>query len=104
MGERTDTAEGTASLQREARRFAHSWYQYGALGLLVLFFLGVGIYILHVFVPIFVKRFEVDEAQKVLQTAAMQQMAGAMEAIKVELHNEQEACRAAISTGCARRK
>ena len=81
MGDRTDTADGTASLQREARRYTHSWYQYGALGLIVMFFFGVVIYLMHIFVPIFVHRFEQDEVAQTQQTVAIQKVASAMETI-----------------------
>lgn len=104
MTERTDTGDGNISLKREVSRYAHSWVQYGALGMLLVFFLGMTVYLVHIFVPLLVQRFQTDEAAKTLQTAAVQKVANAMESFDAKLEKSLEMLRSQESLCAAKRR
>lgn len=102
------TPAGTSSLTHEAKRMAHHWAQYGALGMMVASFMAVLFYLVYTFVPVLkdglVTRFQTDELAKTNQTAAMQKIANAMEKLEVHIDTSAEVTRSAISLTCARRR
>lgn len=98
-----ETPSGTKSVT-DPRRWAHSLLQYGALGAIVAAVIGVGLYLLHIFVPIWVARFEADAKAQTAQTEALKEVKSTLSEMRVEMKNDRESIAATISVTCARRR
>lgn len=78
--------------------------QYGALGTIVAAAIGVGIYLLHIFVPIWVARFEADAKAQVAQTETLKAVQSTLSEMRVEMKNDRESIAAAVSVACSKRR
>lgn len=98
-----DTPGGTKSVA-DPRKWAHALFQYGALGVIVAAVLGVGLYLLHIFVPIWVSRFEGDAKAQTAQTEALKEVKSTLSEMRVEMKNDRESIASAISVACTKRR
>lgn len=97
-----DTPTGTKSIA-DPRKWAHAWFQYGALGLIVVAMLVTGGWLLHIFVPIWVQHFADDAKAQLAQTEAMKEIKTTLQDMRVEMRNDRESLTAAISLASKRR-